>query len=301
MTSPNVPIPLESVRASSAAADLVREIKTNPRFFTAVVVTVVLLVAAYAAFAPPSYKVSVKVMIRSGEQQGGAGLQSLLNQFGGLAALAGINLSGSVDEQEALAWLKSRRLAGEFIEHENLMPVLYADRWDPGAKRWRSDLAPDRIPTSDAAWRKFDTSVRRIDQDQKTRIITVQMIWRDRKLATQWANDFVALANDQLRLRVNREADASLQILAEQLKQTNLVDLQLSIYKMMAGQINRKVVANSRPDYAYSVLDPAMVPDASAKDSPRRFLLAVLALPLGVFVASCLLIAQMYARQLLRA
>lgn len=300
MTAPDAPPVCEAERVNSPVSDLVREIRMHRRVFAAVALTIALLVVVYAILAPPSYKVSVKVLIRSGEQQGGAGLQSLVSTFGGLAALAGVNVTGSVDEQEALAWLKSRRLAGQFIERENLMPELFADRWDARARSWRAGLSAAKIPTLDAAWRSFDEGVRRIDQDQKTRVITIQMIWRDRILATRWANDFVSLANDQLRSRVNQEADASLRILGEQLMQTTVLDLQQTIYKMMAGQINRKVVANSRPDYAYSVIDPAMVPDVTAVDSPHRRLLMVMALPLGIFVASCLLIARLYVRQLLR-
>jgi hypothetical protein len=44
-----------------------------------------------------------------------------------VASLAGVNLGSGADNKHAVAVLKSKALAEDFIRDENLMPVLSAD------------------------------------------------------------------------------------------------------------------------------------------------------------------------------
>jgi uncharacterized protein involved in exopolysaccharide biosynthesis len=235
----------------------------------------------WAFIATPQYRVAVRMMPQSDAAQSGA-LQSLVGQFGGLASLAGISLGGSGEEQSALALLTSRAFATRFIEQKRLMPILFAKQWDAAANRWRAGLTERQMPSIDDAWVTFDRRVRRVHQDAKTKIVTLEILWRDRQQAADWANSFVNLANYELRQRAIGEADASLEFLEAQVKKTSVVDLQQSIYRLMETQIKRKVLANSRPDYAFTVIDPAIPPDADRFDSPKRFLLLLLAVPFGV-------------------
>ncbi|HEY0687133.1 MAG TPA: Wzz/FepE/Etk N-terminal domain-containing protein [Steroidobacter sp.] len=254
--------------------------------FLAVTVLSAAAIIAYAFLATPSYRVAVKLMPRQGESPAG-GLQSLLGQFGGMAALMG--LGAPVDEQEALAWLKSRSLAESFIVQENLMPVLFAKQWDPATKQWRKDL--EREPTMDDAWQFFDRRLRRVNQDTKTKMITLDINWKDRYQAVAWANGLVKLANEQLRQRALYESDATLKSLQEQLEETETLELRQSIYRLTEVQVNRKVLAKSRPDYAFAVLDPAAVPDKHRFTSPRRMLLVLVSIPFGLFAACCVVLA----------
>jgi hypothetical protein len=193
-------------------------------------------------------------------------------------------MGSSVDEQEALAYLKSRALFETFLNREQLMPVLFSAAWDASRRDWRADVK--RIPTRDDAWLLFDRTIRTVNQDTKTRLITLEITWKDREKAAAWANDLVQLANDELRGRALREADGSLESLREQVKQADALELRLSIYQLMQVQINRKVLAKARPDYALTVLDPAFVPDSDKFVSPRRGLLLLICVPLGLFVAA---------------
>lgn len=255
--------------------------------FLAVTVLSAAALITYAFVATPKYRVAVKLMPRQAESPMGGGLQSLLGQFGGVAALMG--LGAAVDEQEALAWLKSRSLAQSFITHENLMPVLFAKQWDAAANRWRKDL--EREPSMDDAWQLFDRALRRVNQDTKTKIITLEITWKDRHQAVAWANGLVKLANEQLRTRALYEADATLKSLEEQLNETETLELRQSIYRLTEVQVNRKVLAKSRPDYAFAILDPAVVPDKHRFSSPRRVLLILVSIPFGLFAATCAVLA----------
>jgi hypothetical protein len=250
-------------------------------------------VIAYAWLAMPLYRGVVQMLPRENDNPGGS-LQSILGQFGGLASMAGLSF-GSVNEQEAIALLKSRALFTVFANQLNLMPILFRAKWDPSAQRWRSDVK--RVPTMDDAWLMFDHGIRRVSDDPKTRLITLDVTWKDRRQAADWANELVRLANEELRQRALRESTASIASYQEQLVHTETVELRQSIYKLMEVQLSRRAVAMSRLDYALTVIDPAFVSDPNHFVSPRRFLLLIISGPLGFFVAACaVLLAEFVSR-----
>lgn len=255
--------------------------------FAITFVACVAAVVVYAFLATPRYTVEAKLMPRQGDGSASQ-LQSVAGRLGGLASLAGIGLGESSDEQEALAYLKSRALFERFLDREQLLPVLFSSMWDPARQGWRADLK--RVPTREDAWRMFDR-IRTVNQDSKSRLVTVGITWKDRQKAASWANEIVRLANEELRRRALDEADAILSSLHEQLAQSDAIELRQSIYQLMQVQINRKVLAKARPDYALAILDPAMVPDADKFSSPKRALLLAISLPLALFLASCAVLA----------
>jgi hypothetical protein len=286
---------MESARSERlTVAGLLSQIRRWRKTYLATFLLAVVAVIAHAFTATPVYRSVVKLMPRDADTPG-SGLASILGDFGGLAAMAGI-ASGSVSEQESIAWLKSRALFTLFAEEQNLMPILFRDQWDTAAQRWRADLK--RAPTMGDAWAMFDGGIRRVNDDPKTRVITLDITWKDRQQAAGWANELVRLANEELRQRALRESAASIASLEEQLSHTDAVEFRQSIYKLMEVQVNRSVLAKSRRDYALTVLDPAVVPDAWRFVSPRRFLMLVISVPLGLFVGVCAVLAAQFAGEL---
>jgi uncharacterized protein involved in exopolysaccharide biosynthesis len=265
--------------------------------FVTVLLLTVAAVSCLAYLATPTYRVTVKMLPRQGDSPA-SGLGSLVGQLGGLASLAGIGIGASVDEQEAIAWLKSRALFETFSKREGLMPLLFPKAWDAARQQWRPNLK--RQPTPDDAWAYFDRRMRVVDQDLKTRLITLEITWRNREQAAAWANELVRLANEELRQRALREAETSLSSLQEQLAQIDTVELRNSIYQLMQAQVSRKVLAKSRPDYALAVLDPAVAPDADHFASPKRTLMILVSIPVGMFLGACVVLAVQWVSRLWR-
>lgn len=280
--------PLPSIEAAFPATleQFVVILWARKVLFLLLALATIAAITTWAWTAELRYKAEIKLMPREPEESNPA-LQSLLGQFGGIASLAGLSLGGASSEQEFIAWLKSRRTAEDFIQGNDLLPVLFAAQWDASAGTWSKSIEPEDIPTMDDAWTLFNRQIRRLSQDQKTRLITLEVHWKDRIAAARWANSLVREANQQLRDRAIEEADASLRYLEQQLRKTSVVELQQAIYRLMEMQIKRKLVADSRPDYAFTVIDPATPPDADNYESPRRFLLLIASLPLGLLVGMC--------------
>lgn len=265
--------------------------------FAVVFVATVSSVVAWALLATPTYRVVATAMPRQGEDAG-AGAQALLSQLGGVAAMAGLSIGASLDEQEAIAWLRSRALTERLINDLALLPEIFDNLWDASGGDWKDGL--ERNPSMDDGWQVFDRRIRRVSQDSRTRLVTVEVTWKDRHQAAAWANELLARTNEELRMRAVAEADAGLQALEQQLAHTDTVGLRQSIYRLMEAQLNRKVLANARPDYAFAIIDPAVVPDAHRIASPRRRLMVLISIPLALFAASCAVLAVNMLDELLR-
>lgn len=253
---------------------------------------------AYAFLATPIYKASV-VLAPVRQSELGGGLSTLLGQFGEFAALAGLGAASGGDDQNAIAILRSRAFAEVLIQEQQLLPHLFPDRWDRENARWTGGGAGDP-PTMDDAWQRFDESVRKITQDQKSGLVTVAIRLPDRKIAASLANELASRINEEVRQRANSEAKASRAFLEEQLSRTEDVELKQAIYRLIELQIRRQVLANSKPEFAFVLIDPATVPDRDKFDTPKRGLLIVLGLTLGVLLGTFMLLVSQLIRPMPR-
>ena len=225
--------------------------------------------AAYAFLATPTYKADVVVTEVTDRNSGGLG--AVANQLGGLAGAVGLNLGGSSGaSRQATAVLQSRKLVEEFIKRNNLVPVLY-----PHEKKQ---------PTLWYAVRKFQRSVLDIKEDTRKGTMTVSIEWIDPEISANWANSFVALANDMVRSRVLAESNRDVVYLNEQLKHTSDVQLQRVMYDLIEQETKTLMIAYERPEFAFTVVDPAVGPEI--KTSPRRLIIIALAFVLGLIVGS---------------
>ncbi len=249
------------------------------------VVLITGMVTALAAVAAwvitPMYRAEV---LLAPVRQDKAGVSAALaGQFGGLAELTGINLGESGnDVAKAVATLKSRALTNTFIEEENLMPILFSRKWDPERQGWKVG-DEKRIPTLWKAFEFFDKKIRTVTENKKTGLITLSIAWKSPTLAAEWANQLVKRVNARLRDDAIREAGKSIAYLKQELRKTNVVEVEQAIYRLIEAQTKNIMVANAREEYAFTVIDPAVPPEKQAK--PKRALMIILGFMLGLTMA----------------
>jgi uncharacterized protein involved in exopolysaccharide biosynthesis len=240
-------------------------------------ITVVATAAAtaYAFLATPVYRAEVVMASVSGEADSRT-LAGMSQQFGGLASLVGIDLGGRDDEGAiSIATLKSREFTIAFLRDNNLLPVLFERDWDPVAQRWNLD-DPKEIPTEWDAFKLFDEKVRKVSQDKKTNLVTLSVEWRDRELAARWAGELVVRVNRHRQQEAIREAEKSIAYLNEQSRKTTVTELQQAIYRLIEAQTKKIMLANTREQYAFKVIDPAVAPDQDDIVRPKRPLVIAL-------------------------
>jgi len=230
----------------------------------------------------PRYQVTVVVLPASndiGSSRGG-GASSILSQVG-LGSIAGLSSSDSGRKVEAVALLQSESLTQRFIAANNLLPVLFASRWDPVRRSWKSNDPAD-IPTLWAASQRFG-KIRSVDENRTSGLVTLRISWRDPTIATKWANDLIAMTNEYLRNKAIQESDRNVAYLNEQALKTNEVQVRQAIYSLLEEEFKKLMLARGNEEYALRVVDPAFAPDKPSYPDPVIWVL--IGVVLGFFVA----------------
>jgi uncharacterized protein involved in exopolysaccharide biosynthesis len=231
---------------------------------TALVCTAVALVLALTA--TPLFR-SVVVMTEVRE----SGLSTdaaMAGELGGLATLAGIDLNGQHPERQAV--LRSRHLVEEFVQRPDVMQLLRAGAKEP-MTLW-------------GIVERFRRSVLDIQEDKLKGIVSITIDWGDPAVAARWADEFVALANEQLRDKAVADATRNVAYLKDQVEHTTSVEIQKVMYGLIEQQTKALMLAKGRPEYAFTVVDPAV--KAEIRISPKRKLIVLSGLTVGLFLGS---------------
>lgn len=254
------------------AHDAVRLLWSRRLLLLCCAVALGIIAAVIAWIVPRKYEAKVllvPVVNNSAEGQLG-GLGSLASQFGGLASLAGLSLEGNTKKAEFVAVLQSEALTQKYIADNDLLPILYAKIWDPVGKRWKV-TDQRKIPTLWKANRYFDKGVRTVATDQKTGLVTLTINWTDPRLAAEWANGLVKMANDYLRDKAITESERNIAYLSVQATKTDQVGIKDVIYTILQTEIGKVMLARGNEQYAFTVIDPAFVPEKPSSLGPTSW------------------------------
>ena len=261
-------------------------------------VSIVLLctgIATTLAFALPSWwRVDVMVMpVKPSTGLGSLDLGSISGLLGaGGGGLAGIGASllggkSASNEDEALAVLASRELFDTYATQKNLLPVLFASKWDEKNNRW--DVEGDSIPTLRRGYKLFNRSIRDITLDRRSGIVTMSITWKDREQAVMWARDLIALTNEQMRQHALAEANQNMRYLTETMKsvqgQAGSNMLNGALANAYERTLQSAMYAQGQTDYAFRIIDPPTVPDKRERVFPQRILFIALGLLAGLMLA----------------
>ena len=230
-----------------------------------------IVVATLAAFlATPIYRAEIQFSPVDDNNSS----ESLTTLLPGALRSANLGLFGGSSRRaeiaEGVATLKSPQFTIEFITENDLMPVLFAGRWDAETLDWAVD-DPEDVPTLIDGYAFFNNEIRSVVEGDDG-IITLAIEWRDPDISAGWANKLIAKLNLRLRTRAIDEANQTIEYLEEELKKTNVVEIQQAIYSMMENQIKIGTIANVREEFAFKVISPAIPTDADRFVKPRRAL-----------------------------
>lgn len=241
----------------------------------------VTLAMTVALVSTPIYRAEILLSVR----EDAAPSAGLARQLGGLASLGGLRLgTQGAQRAEAIAMLSSETLTESFIRENKLLPILFDESWDSQNNAWSVD-DQQQIPTIRRGVRFFDENVRSVREDESTGLITLAIEWKDPKLAAEWANSLVRMLNEEMRQRAISEATQSVAYLERELQRNSVVEVRQSIYDLIQQQIETIMLANVRRDFAFQVLDPAVVPEPNEIVRPRPVLLVAIGIILGLMIS----------------
>lgn len=260
-------------------------------------VSVVTGIAAYIGSFAFTEVYRAEVLVSPVSQEQVSSLESLAGQVGGLGSLAGlIGLQLPTLTTEAsttIAMLRSRSFIEDFIDENDLLPTLFSEDWDSTRAQWRTS-DPEDIPTLQDGYELFTSSVLSVIEDRESNLYTIRVDWSDRFVAAAWANELIMRVNEAARLRAITESERSIEFLTKELEVASTLQLRQSIFSLLQSRLNKRMLANTRPEFAFSIIDPALPSDEDKYVWPMRLLFAVLGAFGGGVVAiiSCLLVTR---------
>jgi uncharacterized protein involved in exopolysaccharide biosynthesis len=220
----------------------------------------------------------------------GSHLGSLAAQYGGLASLVGISMPESGMKAEAVAVLQSELLTQRYIAANNLLPILFANKWNSARHQWNSQ-DPKNIPTLWLGNKYFKNSIRTVVTDKKTGMVDLTIKWINADEAARWANGLVSMTNEYLRQKAISEAKRNIRYLQTLASKTTVVAERRVVYALMEQQIDKEMVARDRKQYALKIVDPAFAPGEPTIGGP--ILWGLLGFIFGMFVSVILIFVRM--------
>jgi len=221
-------------------------------------------------------------------------------QAGGLsslASIAGLRLGQSNSQVElALEYLRSRIFLAQFLEKypsaraelmaidswdKNSDTLLYdEDVYDADTKQWLREPQPMRPsqPTLAEVHEEFLEHLS-IEQNRLSPFVRLSFTHVSPLVAQRWVVALVEELNHSLQQKSLVTTQTSIRYLEEQLAQTQIEQVRQSLFTLIQTQMEKKMLAQTSPEYALQVIDPAYVPQK--KDSPRRSLIVFLSIVLG--------------------
>ncbi|MFH4530049.1 Wzz/FepE/Etk N-terminal domain-containing protein [Vibrio diabolicus] len=261
----------------------------------------------YALSLPNVYK--AYALLAPAETSNGGGLSKMAGQFGGLAAIAGVNLgNGESSETElAVQVLRSRKFIKNFIEkHDLLVPLMAANGWDltnnklilnrdiydVSSGKWLREANGVRgaKPTDQEAFEVFNQDVLEVEKIKDANLYTIAIKHYSPNIAKQWVNWLVDDINKVMRERAIAATSQNLSYLNAQLEKTAVADMRSTFYKLIEEQTKSLMLAQVQEEFVFKVIDPAIAPEV--KESPKRALICALGLLIGFMLGVALVMVR---------
>jgi len=212
-----------------------------------------------------------EILMTPAQDTNSSALSSLTGQLGGLSSFIGLPASSAeMNIYTSLAILHSRTFTDIFIREKDILPLLFPEAWDDNKGDWRSTNPPTKA-SADLIFKK----IRFTNYDNQENLITFAIEWTDPLTAAKWANEYIELLNDYIRKQAVVEAESSIGFLQNKLEQTSVVDLRTVLYGMIEQQTQTVMLADAREEYAFKIIDAAVVPDERIR--PNKTIILIIA------------------------
>ena len=265
-----------------------------------------------ALMTPNQYKATAVIApAKGGSSSMLGGLGAMASQFGGLASLAGIELGGSEggEAQEALEIMQSWGFIEEFIAKNNLaVEVFAAEGWsahnnklsidgslyDSEQQQWVRN-PPSGKTIEPTGWELYKEFIERlsVSTDKKTGLLSVSVEYYSPIIAKQWVDLYIATINEHMRDRKLSQVNRNIEYLEVQIDKTAIAGMREVFYQVIEEQIKNKMLAEASPEYAFTTVSRAMVPEE--KSQPKRVLICILATLLGGMLSVLVVLVMHYS------
>jgi len=225
---------------------------------------------------------------------------NLTSQYSSIAAIAGIDLSGSDGEVEvALAFINSQKLVSQLMKYDSFLPELIAalewekntneliydlSLYDANTKQWVRKVESPRgiIPSSQEAYKLFSDKVS-LTQNKRNSLITLNVSHISPIVAQKWSIWIIKEVNSLVANMKVVESQSSIDYLNDQIKITPYPELRTMFYELIQNKTQSMMLAKVNPEYVLTTIDPPVIPET--KSSPNRLFIFINGIAFGLMSA----------------
>jgi uncharacterized protein involved in exopolysaccharide biosynthesis len=213
---------------------------------------------------------------------------SLAAQYGGLAAIAGIDLLGgeTAEIDQALVLINSWPFIKSLIQKYDLKShVMAVERWDkesmelvwdrsiynPEKKTWERDSDGNSLEPTDYDCFKAIVKNLSVSKDTKTGLVYISFEHYSPVFASNMVDLLLKNINLYFQEKAVREARKNIEYLEKKALQTSVVQMQSVFYGLVETQIKTLMLAEVGDEYVLKTVVPHLAPEEKSK--PKRVLM----------------------------
>ena len=272
-------------------------------------VFVVIIGIIYSLFLPNLYESEA---LLAPVDESSSLMSGALNQYSGLAGLAGIALSTadtSSNHKKAIELISSLNFFENNILPNIFLPDLMAVKfWDDEKNKiiyddsifqeisntWVRDFSyPQKlIPSAQESFEVFIDDNLSISEDKKTGYIVLSIKHQSPQLAKQWVTIIFEEVNSFYRQKDKAQSERAVTFLNKQLIENNLSEIKKVTASLLEKEIQKLALVEANKDYVFEYVYPPSVMEK--KSEPNRFLIFILSLILGLLSGIIIVLLRHY-------
>ena len=199
-----------------------------------------------------------------------AELNNTSQNIGGISSILGLQFDPkSQNSVRNLALLKSRAFLIDFIKKYELKKYIFKHRWDDETNLWVDDNEPLDI----AAYKAFLGKNLGVVENKTNGLITLTIMHSNPEVAAFLTNAIVNDINQFIREKDSKEFQENISFLLEELENVSSQFSKDYLYKILEMQTTKFMNASVNQEYAFVIVDPALVPNKKSFPSRVNFLI----------------------------
>ncbi len=279
---------------------LLKTILVNKRLIIASTVSFAIIALIYSLTLTNIYQ-STALLSPVGDQSNSS--QSL-NNLGGLASLAGINISSTSGGNSTKAITKITTLS--FFE-ENILPNIFLPdlmavrTWDEDSNSVIYDSSYNvqtgkwnNIPHPQKSYKSFKGKLQ-VSEDYETKFLTISVKHESPHIAKEWTELVVNQINDSFRAKDKREAESAMNFLNTQMALTSYTEIKQVVAQILKQKMQQLTLIEANEFYVFSYLDQPAV--ARNKIEPSRTSICILGTLLGFMLGVLFVLVRGYFKE----
>ena len=278
------------------------------RFLVAAITVSALASLVTALLLPNVYE--ARVLLAPKDDDGAGGLSRLAAQYGGLASLAGIDISSIGNEGLPKAKLAMERMRSlTFFEsqiyEEVVVELMAFDSWN--LDKQQGSIDPDIFDEKKGVWvrefrppyklkpsaqethEKFLKEALIINENDESGLVSVIVEHKSPVLAKRWVELLVNRASEEIRAQDIDEARRAIEFLEALRDQNSIVVLDDVFAQLIEEKTKTILLAEVSENYVFDIIEEAVVPEFKVR--PRRALICIFGTLIGGILAVFLVLA----------